>query len=347
MEKLKKLFIQGSINNGNSKETTNEVFDLILKFANYGFNKAHSVSYAIVAVYMSYLKIYFPAIFFSNVMNSFVGGSDVKFNDYVLECKENNINLLLPSINNSDIKFKAQDKNTIYYSLAHIKGINSIYLKNIIEERNSNGNFTSFENFIIRMSNYRLSQSQIFTLIESGSLDEFNYNRATLKHNYERLEKYVNLISYKDQNQIKLDLDLLPLPKIEVVEEEDDKLTKERDLLGIFISGFPLEKIRKTLINKDKYVFLNELDDKNNLIINTIAIIKKVKVIKTKRNQIMALVNVFDEKGEVSIVLFPNIFEKYSKYIEVNKYIEINGKVQIDEEISIIGNVVKEIEVIE
>ncbi len=344
MESLKKDFFVGSLKKGHSKEKTNEVFSLILKFANYGFNKPHTVAYATITAQMTYLKLYYPIIFFSCVMNSFVGGGDVKFIDYVSECERSNIKLMLPNINISDMNFKPVYPNKIYYSLAHIKGVNTMFIKKVIKERNKK-EFESYQDFVVRMINHKLSKAQITPLIDAGALDLFNYNRATLKHNYEKLEKYAKLISYEEDNQLKFDFNILPMPKIEVVEKDKNELLYEREMLGIFISGFPLTKYRESLKNKDEYTLIGDLEDKENKIVKIMGLIKNIKIIKTKKSKMMAIVSSFDETGEINIVIFPSLYEKVSHLINKNDYIDVLGRVQIEDNLSLIADSISKIEV--
>ncbi len=342
MLKMERDFISGAIANNYSEATAREVFNLISKFASYGFNKAHSVSYAIISAQMAYLKYYYPSIFFACVMNSFVGGSDSKFNEYVRECKSNNINLLLPSVNHSDIVFKAVDKHNIYYSLAHIKGINSLLVREIVRE-GSKGKFESYEDFLIRMSKYKLSKAQTFTLIDAGALDEFNYNRATLKHNYDNLEKYLKLISYEEDNQMKFDFDIIAKPKIEVVKEAPDKLILEKEVLGIFISGFPLINLRDKL-NERGYSLVSELVS-DNARVETVVMVNKVKIIKTRKNELMAIVDVMDESGDISLVVFPRVYENASLLLNKGNYLIVVGRLQKREDTSIIVDEIKELKI--
>lgn len=337
MLELREEFIKGSISNGKSKEKAEEVFDLIHKFASYGFNKAHTVSYTLIAVQMAYLKEYYSSVFFACVMESFAFSD--KFHEYINEAKENGIILSLPSVNYSDYKFSSVSNKEINYGLLHIKGISTNVVKNIIEESNQTI-FKDYIDFIVRMSKYKVNENQIFLLIDAGALDCFNYNRATLKHNYNKIVKYAEMITIKDNNQLTFDFELVDKPNIEIVEESKEKLSLENDALGYYVSEFPLSLIRKQL-NDKKYInskCLNNFKDKE---VTSVFMIKKIKVIKTKKNDLMCILTIIDECGTVSAVVFPSLYKSVSSFLNVGEYIKIRGKVEIKDSISIIANDIK------
>ncbi len=335
---LKEEFIKGSINKGHSKEKANEVFSLILKFASYGFNKAHTICYALVAVQMAYLKLYYPAIFFACVMKSFAFGD--KFSEYVSEAKENGIMLVLPDINHSDYAFKAISKDKISYGLSHIKGINSQFIKNIIEESNK-VLFKDYIDFIVRMSKYKLNENQVYLLIDAGALDSFNLNRETLKYNYSKVLKYAQMISVQDDNQLRFDFELVDKPILEIKEESLEKLALEKEALGYYISEFPLEKKRNELKEKG-YVSTRDLLKLNDKKVKMVLMIKRNKIIKTKKNELMSISSMIDEFDSVNVVIFPSLYKRISPLLNIGSYVMIEGKVEIKENRNVILDDLKE-----
>lgn len=335
---LKEEFIKGSISMGHSKEKAEDVFALILKFASYGFNKAHSVSYALIAVQMAYLKLYYPSIFFASVMESFAFGE--KFLEYIKEAKENGITLQLPSVNHSDYGFRAISKDKISYGLSHIKGINSQLVKNIIKESN-NYIFKDYIDFVVRMSKYKMNEGQLNLLVDAGALDDFNYNRSTLKHNYSRIAKYAEMITINSGDQLTFDFELVDVPSIEVIEESNEKLSLENDALGYYISEFPLEKIREKL-TKNGFVNCYDLNNYHGKNVKLILMIKRNKIIKTKKNELMSITTMMDEYGSVGVVVFPSLYKQISKYLDCGSYVLVEGKVEVKENVSLIANVIKE-----
>ena len=341
MLSLKEEFIEGSIKKGHPKEKAEEVFALILKFASYGFNKAHTVSYATIAVQMTYLKCYYASIFFACVMESFAFGD--KFSEYINEAKENGIKLILPDVNHSYYEFRVISKDTIIFGLSHIKGINTQFVKNIISE-SKNEIFKDYFDFVVRMNKYKMSEALVYSLIDAGALDSFGYNRATLKENYNRVLKYAEMITINTNNQLSFEFDLVKKPEIIIVNESAEKLALEKDALGYYISEFPLMKIRNYL-NNNGYVnssILERLNDKN---VKIVAMIKKNKVIKTKKNELMSITTVIDEFSSVSVVIFPSLYKQISSLLNAGSYVLIDGKVEVKENVSIVANNIREFKI--
>ena len=177
-------FIEGCRINKIDFKTASEVFALIERFADYGFNRAHSVSYAMISYIMAYIKAFYPCIFYANILTSLVGisyvGGSSKFMQYILEAKDSNIKLLPPSINKSDFNFKVLDEHHIVFSLVNIKGVNQNLVNNILTEREK-GEFDDIFDFIVRMYPYGISEENFLSLINAGCFDEFKINRSTLR----------------------------------------------------------------------------------------------------------------------------------------------------------------------
>ena len=338
---LKEEFINGSVNKGHTKEKANEVFELILKFASYGFNKAHTVSYTMIAVQMAYLKLYYPSIFFACVMESFAFGD--KFSEYITEAKENGIALTLPDVNHSDYGFMATSNYQIIYGLSHIKGISSQLVRYIIEESKIKV-FEDYVDFVVRMSKYKLNENQIYLLIDAGALDSFRLTRAALKQNYPRVIKYAEMITIGNGNQLSFDFDLVEKPTLINIEESKEKLSLENDALGYYISEFPLMKIREYL-TKNNYSSRKDferLDGKN---IRTVLMVKKNKIIKTKKNELMSITTMMDEYDSVSVVIFPSLYKQISNLLNSGSYLIIEGKIEIKENVSLIASNIREFKI--
>lgn len=337
---LKQDFILGAMKNNHSEASANQVFELILKFASYGFNKAHSVSYTLISMYMTYLKVYYPAVFFATVMEMFTFSN--KFNEYLKEAKAIGVNLLLPSVNHSETRFISIGDKEILYGLTHIKGLNSISANQIINEA-SEKIFSDYYDFIFRMSKYKFNKNQYLPLIDAGALDEFKLNRATMKFNLDKLLKYIDMFGYVQDEQIQFDFEIMEKPKLEIVEEDINYLELEKEVLGYYISEFPLEKERQKLINNG-YVSLINIEKFNNRYINFVGMLKNNKIIKTKKGELMDIASFVDEYASLSVIIFPSLYEKKSNDLEIGKYYIIKGKVEIKETITIIANEILEYE---
>jgi DNA polymerase-3 subunit alpha len=329
---LKEEFINGSILKGHTREKAEEVFALILKFASYGFNKAHTVSYTMIAIQMAYLKVYYPSVFFACVMESFAFGE--KFSEYIKEAKELGISLMLPCVNSSGYGFKYVGENKIGYGLFHIKGINGQLVRNIIKEAEAKP-FESYIDFVVRMSKHKISDSQLFLLIDAGALDCFGYNRQTLKQNYPKVSKYASMITINSGEQLSFDFDLVDVPVLKIVEESNEKLSLENETLGYYISEFPLENIRDSL-NKKRYVNTSMVNKFNNKVVRMVLMVKKNKIIKTKKNELMSITTMLDEFGSIGAVVFPSLYKRDSYLLNPGNYVIVEGKIEVKENISIV-----------
>ena len=191
------------------------------------------------------------------------------------------------------------------------------------------------------MSKYKLNENQVYLLIDAGALDSFGYNRATLKHNYLNILKYAEMISINEGSQLSFDFDLVEKPVIKVVEESREKLSLENDALGYYVSEFPLKRIRGYL-DKTGYVSRNNFEKYNNKNIKSVLMIKKNKIIKTKKNELMSITTMMDECDAVSVVVFPSLYKRISSLLNVGCYVVVEGRIEIKENVSLIAEDIKE-----
>ena len=338
MVALEEEFINSSVKLGKDKNKSKEVYELILKFASYGFNKAHSVSYTLISVYMAYLKIYYPSVFFAEAMEMFTFSD--KFNEYLKESKDIGIKVLLPSVNHSEMCFTSISEKEILYGLAHIKGLTTQTSKEIIDEAKKK-QFVDYSDFVFRMTKYKLTVNQYLALIDAGALDEFGLNRATMKHNLDKLLKYAQMFGYVQDGQMTFDFEVMDKPNIEIVEEDINSLELEREVLGYYISEFPLEKVRETL-KKKGILTTSDFIKHNNEINYFVGLLKSNKIIKTKKGELMNIATFVDENGQVSAIMFPNIYKDMGKKLFIGRYYLIKGKIENKEMSSIIVDKIQE-----
>lgn len=296
LEQEKPKFINGSIKNGYSREVAETVFNNILKFSSYGFNRAHSVAYSIVAFKMAYIKAHYPKYFYLELLNN----AHSKTKDYIYECKKHNIEVLKPNINISLDRFTICDNNIIY-PLVGIKGIGSNVAAFIIDERKK-GLFTSYTDFVSRCYSSVVDRKVIESLIDSGALDIFNYNRKTYKLNLDLVINYSNLI--KEINK-----EFVDEPIIDIASEDsnDEILEREFDVYGFYFGNHPVVKYKN-----DKCIDIKDIKkylDRNVLVVG---IIDNVKEITTKRKEKMAFISISDESSSIDLTLFPNIYVKFN-----------------------------------
>ena len=320
---MEKEFIDGALKNGHTLELAKTIYDHILRFADYGFKKAHSVAYSMLSCKMGYLKAKYPLEFYATILEQASSSSDSKYNEYISEMKSFGINLLLPSINKSTKEYLVSD-NSLLFPLLAIKGINNMLCDDIISERNK-GKFTSFFDFVIRMSSYRINNSHIEKLIDSGALDKFGYTRASLKSSTSGALEYASLIgnSYQvgeDNNHF-----ILPPPLIEKIDDDPlERLIKESESIGVMLSKTPLYYIKDEL---SKHEIKTIKDAKSSKQMITFAgIIKTFKTIKTKKGEPMAFITLFDDEEEIEVTVFPRLYATAFMDIKKNQIFVIKGK---------------------
>jgi len=353
MAKQKEQFIEGCIKTSNwSPAKANEVWAWIEPFAAYGFNKAHSVSYGRVAYQTAYMKANYPAEYMTAILSADSGDVD-KIHEAVAECKKMGIDVLPPDINESFGPFtivKDEASSKIRFGLYTIKNCGEGIANTIIEERKKNGPYESVENLLERIQDRNLNKKSLDSLIKCGALDSLG-ERGNLLGNLEGLLSYKKEKEGEDKDAVSLfhlmsDDSTVPTLKF----EEFPKATKremlawEKELLGLYISGHPLDRIREKL-EKREYT-INKIKEvmKPGMTAVVCGMIESVKPIFTKKGDHMAFVKVADFTGEIEIVVFPKTFEENKSLVEGEKCVAIKGRVpHRNDEVSIIAEAVKEL----
>lgn len=310
IESIKEKFITNSINNGYSEEVTNTVYEWILKFAGFGFNKSHSVAYAFIAYQMAYLKVYYKDYYYINLLNSNISG-EAKTKEYIEEAKRCGISILKPDINLSQNKY-SKESDGIRLPLRVIKGVGSSSSDAIISARGDKP-FTDFFDFIARSYGFNVNKKTLENLILAGVFDAFGYNRATLLKNISSSITYAELIH---------DLDASLVNKPEMVMESEipefDLMQHELDLFGFYVSTHPASKYTKVMKQIDIASNFNKL-------VKTVVLVEKIKVIKTKKNKDMAFLVGSDETTSNEFILFDNL---NISEINVGDLLLIEGRVE-------------------
>ncbi len=309
----KEEFIIGGMNKGYDKETLDKVYNLILKFANYGFNKAHSVSYAIIGYKIAYLKVHYPLYFETEILNNIIGVSN-KTKQIIDECKRLDVSIKTPNINLSTDKYIILN-NELLFPLSVVRGIGVLTSREIVNERNLNGNFTSYLDFVRRC--YKLGRDVLRNLILSGALDIFNKTRKTLIENLNEAINYAELCYNLDES-------LVLKPEIEDYEEySKDELTKQEiALFGFYISNHPTSKYITS-----NSITSNLLDKYFDKMIEMVLYIERKKEINTKTNEKMMFLNASDSYGTVELVMFPKTYNKFFN-IPIPGTYKVYGKVE-------------------
>lgn len=310
----KPKFINKSIEKGYSKELAEKIYNLILKFANYGFNKSHSVGYATVAYKMAFLKTYFFKYFEIATLNNVIG-NELKTNIYISEIKQHNIKLLPPDINKSDDKYKIEG-DCIRCPLSIIKNVASSISKEIISSRKLSP-YKSFVDFVKINYSTSINKKVLISLIKAGCFSNLGYNEPTLINNID------NVINYAELSKDAGMLELSP-PKLIIYDDysKEELLTNQVSIFGFYLSEHPTNIYRN--LNDIETRKIPHYYDKN---ISLILLVERIKEITTKKNDTMAFVTASDEFGQISLTLFPKIYKQYSD-ISKGDIIRIRGLVE-------------------
>ena len=312
----KEKFINQSINKGYTKEVATKVYSLILKFANYGFNRAHSVAYSLISYKMAYLKAHYPKHFSAHLLTSAIGSS-IKTKQYLSMATQNNIKILKPDINLSTTRYEAETLG-IRMSLTNIRNIGPQVSDNIVQERKE-GLYLGFIDFVVRTYGQRINRKVIESLIFAGCFSSFGYNKKTLVTNLDTIINYAELIQ-------DLDASLIDKPVLVVVEEynKNELMKQELNVFGFLMSHHPLIKYKN---NYDNLVDIINLPHYFNQSITILVYVENIKEITTKTNEKMAFILGSDEMGKIDIILFPKVYHKYPD-IRQGNILKITGRVE-------------------
>jgi len=334
MEKERQNFVYGSdeidgaVKRGVDEKTANEIFDQMLSFASYAFNKSHAAAYAFVSYQTAYLKCHYPVEFMAALMTSVLGNTD-KLISYVSACSEMGINVLPPDILYSDMGFTV-DNGNIRFGLLAIKNLGKGVIASIIKNRKQNGSFTSFYDFCKRMNGKDFNKKSIESLIKSGALDSLDYNRRQMLEGYtdvlESIEAENKRTMFGQTNLFAAESESnmfdssVQLPNVSEY-SKDIILRFEKETIGMFISGHPVAPYQ-SLILKQKLVTTADLRDEPERFyegqkVSILGVITQIKTKNTRSNKTMAMVTLEDMEGEIEVLAFPNIFLRYeSSFVE-------------------------------
>ena len=355
MEKERQNFVYGNeeegvpgcINRGISEEVANKIYEQMMDFAKYAFNKSHAAAYAVVAYQTAYLKCHFPVEFMAALMTSVIDNPP-KVAGYILSSRKMGIDILPPDINKGDSTFSV-DGGGIRYGLSAIKSIGKPVIEAIVAERNQRGSFTSLRDFIERMTGKDVNKKAIENFIKAGAFDELPGNRRQKMMVYAQI---LDAIVQEKKNMMAGQMSLfdfvseeektayeIHMPDVEEYPKEA-KLAFEKEVLGIYISGHPLEEYetcwRKNIsavttdFMPDEESGQPKVRDGQQVIVGGMITEKTIKY--TKTNKVMAFLTLEDLLGTVEVVIFPRDYEKNVKLMEIDEKVFIKGRVSVEEE---------------
>ncbi len=333
----------GAIKLGIDEKTAIKIIDKMMDFAKYAFNKSHAAAYAVVAYRTAYLKCHYPVYFMASLLSSFIDNTD-KITEYIEICKKLGISVIKPDINESIDVFSVKDKE-IRVGLVSVKNVGRTFVNDLIKERNANGKFKDFEDFCMRMTKYAtINKRAVECLIKSGALDSLGEYRVNMLQTFER-----TLEICQDENKNTIDGQVSFLgeeeekkffPKLKNKDTKDlpllTRLNLEKEVLGFYISGHPLDNyinIYKDKVTADSFDIRNagteesELDEGDSVVIS--AVIEEHKVSLTKNGKQMFTGKVSDKKGGAEILVFPNVYEKVKGELSDGALVLIYGKINI------------------
>lgn len=323
MEDMRTKFIAGATEHGYSAQVAHQVFEYIDRFANYGFNRSHAVAYSMMAFEMAYLKVHYPAAFFTALMNAETNIEKLK--RHVGDAKQFGVKISGPRINISESSFLLHD-GTVYFGFSAIKGVRRDFVAAILEERQENGKFTDLRNFITRIPERWQKQELIEPLIYSGAFDNMGYNRAEMIDALPKLisgiELFAGFANFDD-------------PTLQTAIDQRNefplltRLTKENEYLGVYLSGHPVTQYYQL----GQQLHATKIADLYpNSEATIIVLTNHVKTIYTKReHREMAFVNGTDETGAVDITVFPKQYQQFKEQLETNKILIVRGRVEYRE----------------
>ena len=356
MEKERKIFIYGDeetgvpgcIKNGIDEQTANKIYDEMIDFAKYAFNKSHAAAYAVVSYQTAWLKYYFPVEYMAALMTSVIDNPS-KVSEYIYACRQMNIKILPPDINKGEANFSV-DGGDIRYGLAAIKSIGRPVIKAIVEDREELGLFQNLEDFITRLSAKNiLNKRTIENLIKAGALDTLGGTRKQFMSIYVQI---VDHVTQEKKNSMVGQMTLFDLVSEDQKEEfqirmpdvgeysKETLLAFEKEVLGIYVSGHPLEayeeKWKKSIsattadFQLDEETGHTKVHDGAKEIIGGMITEKTIK--HTKTNQMMAFITIEDLLGTVEVVVFPRDYEKNRDYLEVDSKVFVRGRVSEEDD---------------
>ncbi len=384
------IVVPGCIRNGIDEQSANKIFNEMAEFAKYAFNKSHAACYAVIAYRTAYLKAYYPAEFMAATLNSYLGNLD-KIPQYIDECKHLGIDILKPEINKSDTKFKPNgligtgtnrpfSKANIRFGLGSIKNVGMAPVNNIVKERIQNGPYKGFTDFCERIAEESVNKKCVESLIKAGAFDEFEQTRSTLLASFEgimdiiqsgRKKGFFGQVSMFDLGS-EQEKEAMREIKYQFNECEEmshkELLSIEKEMLGMYVSGHPLEKLRNQIeaqatINTIKLRAIDEQMSSNlensemmmtrqsgkfkyqdGQMVKYAGIIQSIKKKYTKNNRIMAFVTIEDLYGMADIIVFENAYMNAGKSLVEENIVMVEGRLSIreDDTTTIIANEIRD-----
>ena len=347
--------IPGCVGNGVSETAAQSIYDEIVEFANYAFNKAHAVCYAVVSYQTAYLKCHYPKQYMAALMTS-VLDSAVKISGYIAECKGMGISVLPPDINHSEDTFTVEG-NAIRFGLGAVKNVGVGLIRAMVKKREEGGLFRSLEDFIQRMGD-EINKRAVENFIKCGAMDCFGYHRSELlavfdtmmdsiaearKKNLDGQMGLFAMLQQEDDTSVSI-----PIPKLNEMSKADLMLL-EKETTGIYLSGHPMDDYRPFLKNTHVVPIGALMDEESSFqddqIVSVAGVVQTIKMKTTRNNSMMAYVTLEDDTASIEMLAFSNVLSQYGGYLKENQAVVITGRLSMrdDKEPQIVINRVRPI----
>ncbi|RUR17203.1 DNA polymerase III subunit alpha [Legionella sp. km535] len=334
MAQQRAIFTKGATERGVDEDVATHIFDLMEKFAGYGFNKSHSAAYALVAYQTAWLKAHYPAAFMAAVMSSDMDNTD-KVVTFIDECAHMKLKVLPPSINHSMYPFTVSDDATIIYGLGAIKGVGESAIDCITQERSLSGAYSDLFSFCQRLDLRKVNRRVLEALIKSGAFDDWQVERAVLTAS---LEKALKVAEKEHQNQSSGQFDLFSLLD-DKADEQDyihskpwsdaQRLEGEREVLGFYLTGHPADQYRREF--GDFIVPMSQLNPSMHKKANICAQVTAIRKIITKRGKKLVIIGMDDSTARMDVVVFGEVFDFFSEPLATGDMLVVEGEVAHDD----------------
>ncbi len=344
MAKHRTFFLQGAKKRNVAEEVANSIFDLMEKFAEYGFNKSHSAAYALIAYQTAWLKAHYPAAFMAAVLSADMDNTD-KIVSLIHACSDMGLTVNPPDVNSSKIQFTVEDKATVRYGMGAIKGAGEAALASIVEERERSGPFTSLYNLCQQIDTTKVNRRVMESLVKSGALDSLGSHRASL---YASLDKALQIAEQYRNNRDSGQNDMFGLMEVDdnsVAKEpladsaywsEDELLSAEKETLGFYLSGHPIDRysdelvqfIPKKICELDPPESSGYRHEESSTIVA--GLVEAVRIKKNKSGSRMAFITLDDRSARLEVRIFSDVYEHYQDAVKLNQLVVVEAKIGQD-----------------
>ncbi len=338
MAKQRGFFVDGAEKNGCDRRLATRIFDLIEKFAGYGFNKSHSVAYALIAYQTAYLKAHYPAEFMAAVLSSDMDNTD-KVVTLIDECRVMKIEILPPDVNNCHYMFRAVNDNSIRYGLGALKGVGEGAIQNIVGEREQGGKYKDFGDLVCRVDSSKLNKRVYESMIRAGALDCFHKNRALLLANLPNAllvaDKYASDAATGMSDLFGGDVNTPVVTDVIInksIEEwdEETRLKSEQVALGLYLSGHPITRFREEL-KRFTTATIAELNISGEQGIVIAGLITAIRTMNSRRGDRIAFITLDDNSGRLEVAVFAEAFRQYREVLVKDSIVVVEGIITVDD----------------